>query len=178
MLKCRITLSFGMNLNLRTILFVMNTLGACAALVIYIASFSRITKESIGLFLLLPFGWFFLNVLLLFVTAPEGSLKWWFDLWSDWPRWARWAARSLGVVWAAHLIVFFFQTGGGVPEIKDGLCVLIARGRVLSEISASEYRWLKGAELRLLAAFFLTAFLTMALEWWLRAAHPAPEADN
>ena len=156
-----------MNQTVRSALSVSDALAAAVAVLAYFSSFFGGTLDRLGLLMLLLFGLFFGNCALLVFFRPEDTPRA-FDCWrsKQWPPWAQWTAKLLTVILIGHFVAFWFLSGWGVPQIKEGIYVIAARGHVLREITESEFVMLKAAELRLLSALWIALFIPLTFDWW------------
>jgi hypothetical protein len=87
-------------------------------------------------------------------------------IWRGLPKWAVRAIQIGGLFFAAHFVLFLVQSHAASPEIVNGAYVLSDHGRIVKELTESQYRWLKGDELRLFATGGLSFYLALAFYWW------------
>jgi hypothetical protein len=152
----------------QSILAVAAAAAAGLALLAYLSSFAGMTMENIFPLFGILLVWLLVNSALLFsMKAKRGKLgfgwNWWKSL--TWPRWAKWLNVALFLLWVAHWLADLWVAQGGMAEIRGGAYILNARGHI-TEISQSGYLRVKGFELRLIAWWFVLAFITIAMDWW------------
>lgn len=90
----------------------------------------------------------------------------WDAIWRGLPKWAVRVIQIGGIFFAAHFVLFLVQSHAASPEIMNGVYVLNNHGHIVKELTESQYRWLKGSELRLFATGWLSFYLALALYWW------------
>jgi hypothetical protein len=158
-----------MILLLRRSLSILAACGLVAAVVVYVASFMGTTMDSL-------FKWaVFLHVgvfvLLLPMHAVEYSSirnsKFFWDAFSKGlPKWTVRSIQLLGLFFAVHFVLFLVQSHAASPEIKNGEYVLNNHGQIVRVLTESEYRWLKGSELRLFATGWMFFYFVPTMYWW------------
>ena len=82
------------------------------------------------------------------------------------PLWGRCCIYVLWSVALFHMTLFIVRTGGSVPVVEDGECVLTSRGRIMQVLSVEEFRALKAFELMVLTSIFAASYATPVLYWW------------
>ncbi len=78
------------------------------------------------------------------------------------PRWATIACIALIAYAAVNFLVFAAGTVGGSPDIRDGKYVLLDHGRLIREITASEYVTLKTNVVRGFSGHWLVFYFCSA----------------
>ncbi len=158
-----------MGLAIRRLLAVISASGLTASVLIYIGGFQGTTMDSIareavvlhvGVFLVL------LPIYLIEYASGKGQMLFWKAFSRGMPRWAIRGIRLFGVLFIFHFIFFLVQSHAASPKIKDGAYVLDSHGQTVKVLSASEYRSLKGAELRLFASGWMFFYFTPVMYWW------------
>jgi hypothetical protein len=140
-----------------------------ASLIVYALSFVGTTMDEMFRWaMLLHAGVFalFLPMYVVEYSAIKNSKYLWDRIWRGLPRWAVRAIQVGGLLFAAHFVLFLVQSHAASPEIVNGAYVLSDHGRIVKELTESQYRWLKGDELRLFATGWLSFYLPLALYWW------------
>lgn len=159
-----------MNRSLRITLTAADALAVIIALGGYISSFFNQTVERFGGAIFVLFGLFFLNCVLLLYFRPAEALKFSWRFSKLLPWWARWTSTLLAIMVIGHFAAFWIRSGWGVPQVRDGVYVIAARGQVLKEITESEYVLLEAAELRLICIFWIAGFIHLVFDWWFERA--------
>ena len=99
-------------------------------------------------------------------SAIKNSKFMWDAIWRGLPKWALRATQIVFLFFAAHFVLFLVQSHAASPEIINGQYVLSNHGEIVKELTESQYRWLKGSELRLFATGWLSFYVALALYWW------------
>jgi hypothetical protein len=77
--------------------------------------------------------------------------------------------RSFQILFFLFVAVFFTflaLSHAASPEIINGEYVLDSHGTIVGHISESDYRSLKGWELRLFASGWMLAYFAVMMYWW------------
>lgn len=158
-----------MALLLRRCLACVAACGLAAALATYVDSFIGATFETVFRWaIFLHLGIFALLVPMYAVeySRIEQSKFFWDAIWRGPPRWGVRAIQLAFLFFAIHFLLFLLQSHAASPEIQNGRYVLNNHGQIVRELTASEYRWLKGSELRLFATGWLSFYSALLLYWW------------
>lgn len=158
-----------MILLLRRSLAFIATLAIAASLIVYALSFVGTTMDEI-------FRWtMFLHIGIFALVLPMYAVEYsaiknskflWDAIWQGLPKWAVRAIQIGGILFAAHFVLFLIQSHAASPEIINREYVLSSHGHVVKELTESQYRWLKGSELRLFATGWFSVYLALVLYWW------------
>jgi hypothetical protein len=140
-----------MALLIRRFLAIVSACGLAAAVLIYAGSIMGTTMDSI-------FRWaIFLHIGVFVLLLPMYSLEYsairsrtffWKSFAEGQPKWTVRSIQLFGLFLTFHFLFFLAQSRAAAPKIKDGECVLDSHGQTVRVLSASEYRSLKGSELR------------------------------
>jgi hypothetical protein len=144
--------------------------GLAASTLAYIASFSGGSIDS-NLLWVVPL-FFGAAAVIVPVRLLEPSAKYpnyiWTKFRKDMPRWV---FPCLVLVWlftGVHFAWFFFQTGLGDPDIRDGQYVLASRQEVYKVLTQSEYLAIKAVEARMFATVMFSMYLVPTMYWIFR----------
>lgn len=155
--------------SLRRFLAFVSACGLLAALSAYVISFTGATMDAI-------FRWaMFLDIGVFALVLPMYAVEYstikrsrflWDAIWRGVPKWGVRAIQIVGLIFAAHFVLFLVQSHAASPEIRDGLYVLNNHGQIVKELTAAQYHWLKGSELRLFATGWMAFYFMLSLYWW------------
>jgi hypothetical protein len=140
-----------------------------ASLTVYALSFVGTTMDGMFRWAMLLHAGVFALVLPMYAveySAIKNSKYLWDRILRGLPKWAIRAIQIGGLFFAAHFILFLVQSHAASPEIINGEYVLNNHGHIVKELTESQYRWLKGSELRLFATGWMSFYLALALYWW------------
>ena len=140
-----------------------------ASLTVYALSFVGTSMDGMFRWAMLLHAGVFALVLPMYAveySAIKNSKYLWDTIWRGLPKWAVRAIQIGGLFFAAHFVLFLVQSHAASPEIINGEYVLNSHGHIVKELTESQYRWLKGSELRLFATGWLSFYLALALYWW------------
>lgn len=154
---------------LRRCLALIAASALAASLIVYALSFVGTTMdEMFRLAMLLHAGVFalFLPMYAVEYSAIKNSKYFWDTIWRGLPKWAVRSIQIVGLLFAAHFVLFLVQSHAASPEIINGEYVLNSHGHIVKELTESQYRWLKGSELRLFATGWMSFYIALALYWW------------
>jgi hypothetical protein len=90
------------------------------------------------------------------------------------PRWARYAVKGFFAYALINFALFFYLSGGGVPEVRDGRYVLHNHGKVIRELSEDEYELQNAYVLRGFSGHWMLFYLIPALFFWYRVPEDSP----
>ena len=82
------------------------------------------------------------------------------------PKWTVRSIQLFGLFFIFHFLFFLAQSHAAAPKIKNGEYVLDSHGQTVRVLSASEYRSLKGSELRLFATGWMFFYFVPMMYWW------------
>ena len=154
---------------LRRCLSIIAASALAASLTVYALSFvGKTMDEMFRWVMLLTVGVFPLVIPMYAVeySAIKNSKFLWDAIWRGLPKWAVRATQIGFLFFAAHFVLFLVQSHAASPEIINGKYVLSNHGQIVKELTASQYKWLKGSELRLFATGWLSFYVALALYWW------------
>ena len=154
---------------LRHCLAIIAASALAASLIVYALSFvGKTMDEMFRWVMLLTVGVFPLVIPMYAVeySAIKNSKFLWDAIWRGLPKWAVRATQIVFLFFAAHFVLFLVQSHAASPEIINGQYVLSNHGQIVKELTESQYKWLKGSELRLFATGCLSFYLALALYWW------------
>jgi len=154
---------------LRRCLAIIAASALAASLIVYALSFVGTTMEEMFRWAMLLTVSVFALVLPMYAveySAIKNSKFFGDAIWRGLPKWAVRAIQIVGLLFAAHFVPFLVQSHAASPEIINGEYVLSNHGQIVKELTESQYRWLKGSELRLFATGWLSFYLALALYWW------------
>src|SRR5215831_679307 len=154
---------------LRRCLAIIAASALAASLIVYALSFVGTTMEEMFRWAMLLTVSVFALVLPMYAveySAIKNSKFFGDAIWRGLPKWAVRAIQIVGLLFAAHFVLFLVQSHAASPEIINGEYVLSNHGQIVKELTESQYRWLKGSELRLFATGWLSFYLALALYWW------------
>jgi len=154
---------------LRRCLAIIAASALAASLIVYALSFvGKTMDEMFRWVMLLTVGVFPLVLPMYAVeySAIKNSKFLWDAIWRGVPTWAVRATQIGFLFFAAHFVLFLAQSHAASPEIINGQYVLSNHGQIVKELTESQYKWLKGSELRLFATGCLSFYLALALYWW------------
>lgn len=139
------------------------------SLSIYAMSFFGITMEQLGI---LPFvlhvGIFALMVPMGIIEYPASQERsfYWKGFSVGKPDWVPRVISGLGIFFIVQFALFLFMSHGAAPRIVAGTSVLDDHGHIVKVLTESQYRRLKGYELRPFAALWIFAYSISVLYWW------------
>ena len=154
---------------LRRCLAIIAASALAASLIVYALSFVGTTMDEMFRWAMLLTVSVFALVLPMYAveySAIKNSKFFGDAIWRGLPKWAVRAIQIVGLLFAAHFVLFLVQSHAASPEIINGEYVLSNHGQIVKELTESQYRWLKGSELRLFATGWLSFYLALALYWW------------
>jgi hypothetical protein len=154
---------------LRRCLAIIAASGLAASLIVYALSFVGTTMDEMFRWaVLLTVGVFVLVIPMYAVeySAIKNSKFLWDAIWRGLPKWAVRATQIAFLFFAAHFVLFLIQSHAASPKIINGEYVLSNHGQIVKELTESQYKWLKGSELRLFATGWLSFYVALALYWW------------
>jgi hypothetical protein len=138
-------------------------LGFLAALYIFVASFFGLTMDPFepqGLLI-------FLGIVV--IAVPKAIVDRgprWVSPFDGKPRWALRSMQVLFVLFVGLFIAFLVLGHGAFPKIFNGEYVLDSHGKIVGYLSARDYFFLKGWELRLFASGWMTVYFALMVHWW------------
>lgn len=148
---------------MRKIVAIVAALGCVAGISVFIASFFGLTMNKLGAkAFLMHLGIFALGIPLVFVEKwSKGA--------NPFRGKPRWAIRSMQILFLPFVGVFFTflaLSHAASPEIINGEYVLNSHGKIVGHISARDYVFLKGWELRLFASGWIVVYNALMMHWW------------
>ncbi len=157
--------------DIRRFLASLSACGIATSLIAYIESFSatRVDSTFRWSIILIP-GWMalFIPIYALEYPASRAPSFSWKGFARGMPSWVVLCSRLLFLIAIGHLAWFAVHSGWGVPTIRDGQYVLIARGRVLKILTEAEYLKLAAAGARTFAAMMIAFYFVPMVYWWFR----------
>jgi hypothetical protein len=154
---------------LRRCLALIAASALAVSLIVYVLSFVGTTMDGMFRWAMILHAGVFALVLPMYAveySAVKNSKFLWDAIWRGLPKWAVRAIQIVGLLFALHFVLFLVQSHAASPEIINGEYVLSDHGRIVKELTESQYRWLKGDELRLFATGWMSFYLALALYWW------------
>jgi hypothetical protein len=175
-----------MILAIRRGIAVLAAFGLAAGVSVYVGSYMGLTMEAVSRWaIVLHVGVFILFIPMCLQNYNSLSDRSFF--WSNFskgrPKWVVPTIKWIGLFFFIHLLLFFVESRASAPQIKDGQYVLDDHGQIKQVLNQREYLHLKGAELRLFAAGWMSFYVVLLFYWWLprfperadRDAFPASE---
>lgn len=158
-----------MALLTRRFLAVVAACGFTAAIFVYVGSFRGVAMDGISRWAVgLHIGVFILVLPMyaLEYSAVKSRTFFWDVFAQGLPRWVVPSLKLLGLFFFLHFFIFLVQSHAASPEIKNGEFVLNNHGRIVKVLKESEFRWLKGSELRLFATGWMFFYFVPLMYWW------------
>jgi hypothetical protein len=81
------------------------------------------------------------------------------------PSWVA-SCFLLSLIALAHFAWFHARAHWGVPEVRDGQCVLISHGHILKVLTVAEYVKLRAAGARMFASVMILFYFMPVMYWW------------
>jgi hypothetical protein len=161
-----------MSRTTRRLFALLSAFGFVTSIFFYIASFIGSLAETLlpwTLLLFLGFNGLFLPLFIL--ESPESRRPLFFvgGFARSLPSWVAPCARVLGLAFLAHVTWRATHFGQGSATIQDGQYVLSAHGRVLEQLSFTEYLTVKGETLRLFTTALAFLYFVPMTYWWFSA---------
>jgi hypothetical protein len=82
------------------------------------------------------------------------------------PQWARRMVNAIALLFLIQFVLFLFLSHLASPSIVNGQFVLNNHGRITQVLTRAQYLRLKGHELRIFAAGWLSFYSYSAAYWW------------
>jgi hypothetical protein len=122
----------------------------------------------------LHFGIFPLAILMaLTIRVEEKDFYGFFRKFSTWkgfvgpmPPWAKYVVYFLLAYDFINFGLFFFLSGGGTPELRDGKYVLHDHGRIIKELTEQQYHLQNAYILRLFSGAWMFFYIIYGLYFW------------
>jgi hypothetical protein len=127
-----------MVLSLRRCLAFVSACALVAALTAYAISFMGATMDAVfrwALFLHIGVFALVLPMYAVEYSTIKGSRFLWDAIWRGVPKWGVRAIQMVGIIFAAHFVLFLVQGHAASPEIKDEHYVLNNHGQIVKELT-------------------------------------------
>jgi hypothetical protein len=167
-----------MGLLIRRILAIISACGFATAVVVYIRSFTGTTMNTIFRWaIFLHIGIFLLLLPMYAIEYPSiKSRMFWKAFSQGLPKRAVRSIQLLMFFFIFHFLFFLVQSHASAPEIKNGEYILDDHGKTVRVLTESEYRSLKGSELRLFATGWMAFYSVPTMYWGFRRIGPEDSA--
>jgi hypothetical protein len=153
----------------RRVFAVFSACGLAASASAYVGSFFGATMNGLSEWAVVLHVGVFLLLLPMF-AVESSSIKdrtfFWAGFGIGTPKWVVGGIKLLGLLFAFHFVLFFFQSHAASPDIKDGEFVLNSHDHIVKVLTQAEYLTLKGAELRLDAMGWMFFYFVLTMYWW------------
>lgn len=154
---------------LRRVLCLIAIAGFATGLAVYFESFNGLTLDKM-------FGWLFaIHLGVFLVIAPifvveRSAIRQKTFFWNDFligkPYWVFPVIKLLGAIFIIHFVLFLVLSHAASPAIVNGNYVLNDHGHIRKFLTESEYRTLKGHELRIFPTGWMDFYAVAAIYWW------------
>ena len=154
---------------IRRVLFVVAIVGLASSVAVYFASFRGLTLDSMFGWLLLIHLSVFLVMVPIFVierSAIRQRTFFWKDFLVGKPSWVYPGIKILGAIFAVHFVLFLVLSHAASPAIVNGDYVLNDHGHIKKFLTETQYRSLKGHELRIFPTGWMDFYAVAAVYWW------------
>jgi hypothetical protein len=90
------------------------------------------------------------------------------------PSWIVSGINTLGIFFAAHLVLFLVLSHAASPEIVNGQFVLNDHGTIKEMLTERAYFHLKADELRFFASGWMFFYFATTAYWWFPSSRSSP----
>lgn len=170
-----------MILGIRRSVAVLAACGVAASVAAYVGSYGGMTFDGLPVWaIVMHVGIFVLWIPM--CLAEYASLRdrsfFWKAFSRGKPKWVVPTIQLIGLLFAAHFILFLIESHAATPQINAGQYVLDNHGQILKVITQREYLHLKGAELRIFASGWMCFYFVSLTYWWFPKPQAQPAADT